>query len=226
MRSVNFLVAIICSVQVAFSSEHGAPEPAEHGAPAASEHGGAAVPEAAYSGKQSQQWTEVQTKLAAAKSKMEAQEAVVKSLMHPGFAGGAEKAGGGHDAPAAPTGHGESNFEQLKKEDEKLTKLVAEYNRLNTEYETKFPEKGLKETRIYKRLDPQSAAPLENAGTAYEYKSQKLQTKILKQYPNSAQNIKRQKNKVVKKTDSLNHKENLSDEKTGDGVTDQIILQK
>ncbi len=225
MRSVKIFIVIIWTLQFTYASEHGAPPPAEHGAPAAGEHGGAASPEATYSGKQSQQWSEVQTKLGAAKTKMEAQEGVVKSLMSAGHGGSGEKASGGHEAPAA-SAHAENNIELLKKENEKLSKLVSEYNRLNSEYETRYPEKGLKEGRVYKRIDPQGSAPLENAGTAYEFKSQKLQTKILKQYPKSAAELGKRKSKVLKKQEALSPKEALPGAKSGDGVTEQIILQK
>lgn len=212
----------------------------EHEAPAGGEHGGAAAPAANFSGKQTQEWNEVQTKLSALKTKVEAQEALVKSLMvqKPGAHEAAPAGGGEHGAPAAPSGggHGESasaagnadpmasRIEQLKKEHQKLQTMIADYNKMNAEYETKFPEKGLKESRIYRRLDPQ-AIRMDETASSYEEGVQRLQNKIMRQYPKASQNIKLEKKskKPIAKIKDAEEKKELP--KTGD-VTEQIILQK
>ncbi len=213
----------------------------EHEAPAASEHGGGAAPVAKeYSGKQSQDWSEVQTKLAALKAKVDAQEIVVKSLIQPAGAGGHEAAASGGHESAPATGHGAegaaaaeshaaNKFEQLKKEDEKLQTLIKQYNKLNTEYETKFPEKGLKESRIYRRSDSQSAEPIENGASSYEVKLKLLQNKILQQYPKAAKaSVHAKKARTHNVENKSKSTENSVEKQTppSGGVTDQIILQK
>lgn len=218
---------------------------ASEAASSGGEHGsGAAAVEADYSGKQSQEWSEVQAKLGALKSKVEAQEALVNSLIAETGGGhggghGAAPSGGGHEAPSSG-GHGSGGsaggmnerIEQLKKEHQKLQTMIVEYNKMNASYETRFPEKGLKESRIYRRADPQAA--ITEAGSAnYEERIQRLQGKIMRQYPKSAKDIlsKKKKNKVVK---SESHQSNEKAHQKNDGshpaksgdVTEQIILKK
>jgi hypothetical protein len=227
----------------------------EHEAPAeGGEHGGGGhgekAPDAPYSGKQTQEWSEVQTKLGALKGKVEAQEAVVKGLMPKGKTHGeghveghgeakAEggEHGGGHEAaaPAEGGGHGGggaaaapmdpgAQMAQLRKEEEKLKKLKEDYEKLNAEYEMRFPEKGIKENRIYRRADPQ-ASPSEEKVKSYEVGTQQLQDKILKQYPKSSKYLKVKKPK--KNEEETPHGEHGKKESPkGDGVTEQIILKK
>lgn len=194
------------------ASEKAAPE-AVHGAAAEKE----------YSGKQTQEWSEVQTKLSALKGKVDAQENIVKALIH-------EKKPGS-DAEVA------TRIELLKKEHAKLQSLIADYNKMSASYETRFPEKGLKESRIYRRVDPQ-AIQLDETASTYEERLRILQNKIMRQYPKAAQQIqsaKKRKEEAQKKSS----KSQKSDEqkqaqpKHGQGfepkageVTDQIILQK
>lgn len=230
MQLVSFLFSFLFVLQIAWSNEE---KPAGHGG-GGGEHGGAATAaEADYSGKQSQEWSEVQTKLSALKSKVEAQEALVKSLI--------VETGGGHGAPAASGGgHGGSSgaggdamgerIEQLKKEHQKLQTMIVEYNKMSAAYETRFPEKGLKESRIYRRTDPQ-AIQSDEMVSSYEEKVQRLQGKIMRQYPRTAKSIQAKKQKKKTVTLESGHakkaldKKTDSEPKTGD-VTDQIILQK
>lgn len=208
-------------------------------APAAGEHGSAAGPAADYSGKQTQEWNEVQTKLSALKSKVDAQEALVKSLLveKPGAGHGAPPAesggGSGHETSAPAGGHAAdggsegamaARIEQLKKEHAKLQTLIADYNKMNLDYETRFPEKGLKESRIYRRLDPQAIQSDEGV-SSYEERLQRLQNRILRQYPKTAKRIqaeKKPKKQPVKIKADQSQKEAP---KMGD-VTEQIILKK
>lgn len=224
MLWVKILIPILCISQMVWANEHGE-APKENagngGAPAAAEDH--------YSGKQTQQWSEVQSKLSALKGKVDAQEAVVKSLI-------LERGATGHGAPAgghggAPAGHGSdeamaARIEQLKKEHEKLQSLVAEYNKMNTDYETRFPEKGLKENRIYRRVDPQAIQP-DEAVSSYEERVQRLQNRILRQYPKSSSKLKTASSEVKKSKKPVPKEKEKPHEapKSGD-VTDQIILQK
>ena len=235
MRLVNIFLLIFCVTHIVGANEGGG----GHEAPAGGHGSGSGAPEADYSGKQTQEWSEVQAKLSALKSKVEAQEALVKSLIVEASGGhGAPAAGGGHEAAPAG-GHGSgvggdamgARIEQLKKEHQKLQTMIADYNKMNAAYETRFPEKGLKESRIYRRTDPQ-AIQLDETASNYEEKVQRLQTKIMRQYPRTAKTLqtKKQKTKTVaaEPESSKKHSEKKSgpeSNKSGE-VTDQIILQK
>lgn len=210
MRLVSLFFFIFFILNSALASESAG---GEHG-------GGASAAEADYSGKQTQEWSEVQAKLSALKSKVEAQEALVQSLIvETGGHRGGKTSGG--DAMA-------ERIEQLKKEHQKLQTMITEYNKMNASYETRFPEKGLKESRIYRRTDPQ-AIRLDEAASNYEEKVQRLQGKIMRQYPRTAKVLqaKKQKKKVVasEKEHEKKPTDKKSESKPGD-VTDQIILQK
>lgn len=207
MPLVKFLI-LICLLPFAMAEEHG---------------GGEAVkPEnAEYSGKQTQEWSEVQTKLAALKGKVDSQDSVVKALI-------VEK--------STLTGDNQiQKIDQLKKEHQKWQVMVEEYNKLNSEYETRFPEKGLKENRVYRRIDPKSIERIENDMTL-EGRLARLQKKVFKQYPKTSKQIeleKAQKQKIedakrVMRSNLMNSKKpdkNLSKPISGD-VTEPIILKK
>ena len=111
-------------------------------------------------------------------------------------------------------------MEELKKEYRKLETLTDEYNRLNLEYLTKFPERGTKEKRIYKRIKPKSLQALEEDLTV-QGRVNRLQNKILNQYPNANATGKKKKIKPEKKSEVENSKKpDLND------VTEQIIFKK
>jgi hypothetical protein len=181
--------------------------------------------EVEYSGKQSQEWSEVQAKLAALKGKVDSQEAVVKALI-------AEKEHlTGTDLNA--------KIEQLKVENHKWQALNIEFKKLRLEYETKFPEKGLKGSRIYKRIDPQSVEVVDD-DLSFDGRLQSLHKKIIQQYPATAKQIEQEK-EAKKKAEILKRKPKkmLKEKKTTqiestdlkklkkeDDITEQIILQK
>ena len=131
-----------------------------------------------YSGKQTQEWSEVQNKLSTLKGKVDSQDAVVKNLI-------IEKSVLTGEQQAA-------KIEELKKEHKKWQALVADYNKLDEEYETKFPEKGIKESRVYKRISVKSIERIENDMTV-EGRLLRLQKKVLNQYPKTAQRIEQKK---------------------------------
>lgn len=213
MRSGSlFFFFLLAQISVANEPAHEAPP---HG-------GGAAAAEAAYSGKQSQEWSEIQTKLAALKGKVDAQEALVKGLISEKAHGGGGHGGGDSDIAA--------RIELLKKEDAKLQTMIADYNKMNSSYETRFPEKGLKESRIYRRTDPH-AIQVDETVSNYEEKLQRLQNKIMRQYPRTAKKILASKKpkKVETKSDEATVHQSKKHESTSPQpteVTDQIILQK
>lgn len=226
VKNLFFIIALAFFSPRSFANEHGE-------APAAGEHGGAAAAEAAYSGKQSQEWSEIQTKLSALKGKVEAQENLVKSLMlegggHSASAPSGSGEGGGHGGGAAPAGHSggmSERIEQLKKEHAKLQSLIADYNKMNADYETRFPEKGLKESRIYRRIDPQ-ALRFDEAGSTYEERVQRLQNKILRQYPKTSKKLQSQKKAKPDRHDEHSPVETKKNIPQSGDVTEQIILKK
>ena len=110
------------------------------------------------------------------------------------------------------------------KVDAVLEKMVDEYNELNLEYLTKFPERGIKEKRIYTRVKSKSLQAFEVDQTL-QGRVNKLQSKILTQYPKSTEQLKNKKKKSNSK--SLDAKKNSSEAevKKDKDVTDQIILK-
>lgn len=159
-----------------------------------------------YSGKQNQDWEKIQTKLGTMKSKLDTQEAIIKALI-------AEKLELSGEAQAA-------KMEQLKLEHSKFETMVNEYNELNLEYQTKFPERGIKEKRIYTRMKNKSLQAFEEDQTI-QGRVNKLNSKIQTQYPRAALELKKKKQKKSE-TGKEAPKETESKEKD---VTDQIILK-
>ena len=140
----------------------------------AEEHGGtSSESEANYSGKQDQTWELIQTKLGALKTKMDSQTALVNTMI-------AEKAALAKSEDVA------KKADELKIQYHKLETLVADYNSLNEEYLTKFPERGLKEKRIYQRVKVKTLDSFEDDFTL-RGRLNKLHGKVLRQYPGAVQ---------------------------------------
>lgn len=231
------------SAPTVFAGEHGEEPPAaEHGG-GGGEHGGAApVVEKNFSGKQTEEWLKVQAELTTLKGKVETQKTLVENLLlqraHSGGheAGGAHEGGhaaaapaheGGHEAAAPAAGHeGGDDAETLKKEHATLIILIDQFNKLNTNFQNRYPEKGANPGRIYKRINPDDLDAMENQLTA-EGRLKRLDKKIKKQYqqevkPGQALNEDGTPKKV-RVVESTKNKKKITDEIP---VTDQIILQK
>ncbi len=160
-----------------------------------------------HSGKQSLNWEKTQLKLSIIKIRLDTQTALIKKLI-------ADKTRlGGEDLAA--------KMEELRKEHQRLGKITDEYNQLNLEYLTKFPERGIKEGRVYKRIKPKSLQAYEQAHTV-QGQVNKIHDKILRQYSKTSElNKKNNEPKDLRKNAA---DENIkSGEKT---VTDQIIFKK
>ncbi|MBY0554464.1 hypothetical protein K2P97_08045 [bacterium] len=140
------------------------------------------------------------------KSKLDTQEAVIKALI-------AEKSELSGEAQTA-------KMEQLKLAHSKFETMVNEYNELNLEYQTKFPERGIKEKRIYTRMKSKSLQAFEEDQTI-QGRVNKLNSKIQTQYPKAALELKKKKQK---KSDTIKEAPKDADSKEKD-VTDQIILK-
>lgn len=121
-----------------------------------------------YSGKQDQHWEVVQTELGALKSKVDAQAVVVEGLM-------AQKSQVKGDELSALA-------ENIKLQHRKYEDLVLDYNKKNDEFLTRYPERGLKEKRVYKRVKMKSLNNFE-ADVSMKARMRRLHDKVLKQYP-------------------------------------------
>jgi len=131
-----------------------------------------------YSGKQDQKWEVVQTELMALKGKMEQQATLVRNLI-------AEKSNLSGESL-------QQKMEQIKKEHQKYETLVYDYNQKNDEFLTRYPERGLKEKRIYKRVKMKSLDSFEDDVTL-RGRMNKLHNKVLHQYPRAFAGEKKQK---------------------------------
>lgn len=156
-----------------------------------------------YSGKQSAEWEKIQLELSTVKGKLEAQTTLVKNLI---------------EAKNSLKGEAlDKKLDELKTEYAKLQKYTQEYNRMNQEYLTKFPERGTKVPRTYKRLKAKSLQALENEMTV-QGRVNRLHSKILSQYPKTKVTVKKS-NAAPASGDSLKPTEK-------NDVTDQIQLKK
>lgn len=163
----------------------------------------------AFSGKQSEEWMSVQNQLIIAKGKVENQQKLVENLIQQ-----KEKLKGAELS---------AKIENLKEAHIELIRLINNYNTLNSNFETKFPEKGAAVGRVYKRIDPANIDVIQNKMTL-EGRLKRLNAKIKKQYPRSAEVADAEKPENLKK---VNKKNTLPDLKSDEvQVTDQIILQK
>ncbi len=168
-----------------------------------------------YSGKQTQDWADVQKRLAEKKAKLDTQTKLVEYMII--------------DISHMPQSEKMKKNPDLQIEHQKLQKLVAEYNQLSTDYETKFPERGVKESRIYKRVDNKSIEGIENELTL-EGRLTNLHNKVIRQYPRSAQSADSTVQITDPKFDDKKKKKSNSPVQIKPAlekdVTEQIILQK
>lgn len=174
----------------------------------ASESKDAAPENVNYSGKQNQEWEKMQAQLAAQKTKLDAQEAVVKALI-------AEKSGLSGQALT-------TKVNQLKSEYTKLRTMTDEYNKLSNDYETQFPERGLKEKRIYTRIRQRTLKSYED-DQSVRGRVNTVHKKILKQYGEAAARAASGDKTPARPSSSRVKK---SAEPASQDVTDTIQLKK
>ena len=161
---------------------------------------GAAPVNEVYSGKQDQNWEAVQTNLAAAKAKLDAQSTVVQNLIIEKNALKGEALN--------------EKIAEIKIQHQKYEKMVFDYNKLNDDFLTKYPERGLKEKRIYKRAKMKSLDSFEDDVTL-RGKINKLHRKILTQYPKAFEGKNKNTGGNVSGT-----------QKADDNVTEPILYKK
>lgn len=161
-----------------------------------------------FSGKQSAEWEKIQSDLATVKGKLESQSGVVKGLIiKKNLLKGEEL---------------DSILDELKKEYERIETLTEEYNRINLEYLTKFPERGTKGLRIYKRIKAKSLQAYENELTV-QGRVNRLRSKLLSQYPKTNKEPKNKKVIIHKADEDKN--ENSKNPELID-VTEPILIKK
>ena len=154
------VVTLLCCNAMA---EGGGEESSKKGEAAANEH---------YSGKQDSDWEAIQQKLSAAKGKIDAQASVVQALiMDKDHLKGEELA---------------LKIEEIKKQHQKYLEMVSDYNKQNDDFLNRYPERGIKEKRVYKRVKMKSLDAFED-DVSVRGKMNKLHKKILKQYPRAVQ---------------------------------------
>ncbi len=159
-----------------------------------------------YSGKQSLEWEKIQNKLMSLKTKVDTQHGIIENLL-------AEKAHLTGEAQSAKAA-------ELRAEYARLEKLTADYNTLNDEFKTRFPEKGIKESRTYRRIKLKTLDTLESELTL-QGRVEKLHTKVLSQYPKSRKpENKKSKTATVVSGDITNGKKSEQD------ITDPILYKK
>ena len=166
------------------------------------------IAEKDFSGAQNSGWEKTQSELGDAKGKLDTQVSLVKTLI-------AEKNLLNGEALAL-------KIDELKKVYKKLEVITEEYNRINLEYLTKFPERGVKEKRIYKRIQLKSLQNFE-VDVTLQGRVNKLHKKILNQYPGANIEIK---NKQSNSQDKSNIKKEESSKTKENDVTDQINFKK
>lgn len=201
-------ISIVLLALTTYAAEHEAEKPAEG-------HGSAGAPAAAevnYSGSQSEEWLKVQGQLTTLKGKVETQKTLVESLI-------LQKSHGGHSTP--------EDEATLEKEHAAYIVMIDDYNKLSTNFQNRFPEKGAALGRIYKRIDPENIESIETQMTA-EGRMKRLNSKIKKQYKQDTGETKAAAEHGVVPSkvhivESTKNKKRVTDEIP---VTDQIILQK
>ncbi len=187
----------------------------EHSSPAAE---GAKIPEKEFSGHQNEKWSEVQAELSKLKIKVDVQTKAVEEIL-------LEQK---HIEGKVPS----EDIEKLKKEHEKLKSLTKDYNEMLSDFQFRFPEKGLESGRKYIRVENQTIEQIESS-PSFEARLKKLNQKIKHQYlsednADSENSEKSEKKKPAHKTEKIPvGSKGLDTKKTNEpAVTDQINLVK
>lgn len=166
------------------------------------EEKGTSTQQQSYSGKQDQKWEAVLAEVTALKGKMENQATIVQNLI-------TEKS----SLTGKPL---QEKMEQIKFEHQKYERFVFEYNSKNEEFLTRYPDRGLKEKRVYRRVKMKSLDSFEDDVTI-RGRMNKLHNKVLKQYPKAFSEDKN------KKESSASTEASKS---ASDDVTNSIKLKK
>lgn len=164
-----------------------------------------------YSGKQGFEWEKAQAEVIAIKAKLEVQISTINAMM---------------DEKNKLKGQALSDkIDQLKMEHEKLKVLMSDYNKLNSEFLTKYPERGIKDVRLYKRSQSKTQKKSDTEMSVGE-KVNLVHQKILKQYSVEKSDSKKQQSVSPAMPNNKARDEIKSDSDKDKGITDQLILKK
>lgn len=105
-------------------------------------------------------------------------------------------------------------IKNMVNEHKTMEKNVEEYEKARSYLQYRFPEKGLKEDRVYERIEVKSLEEMENEKTL-DSQVKRTMNKVRKQYASPDQKPAREKSKTSKKS-----------KKEGPGISDPVILSK
>ena len=175
--------------------------------------------EESYSGNQTEEWMTVQNNLGQLKAKVDAQKALVESMLK-------------ERREKSPDRISPEEVTKLKTEHVKLREMNKEYNALLTDFQFHFPEKGLETKRKYIRIENQSLEQIEDNLTT-EGRIKKLNKKIQSQYPSKevdsamdTSKIKKYKTPVGSKSPDSKSSDEANKKDASPDVTEKIILVK
>lgn len=158
-----------------------------------------------YSGRQTQEWVELLNQLNGSKAKMEAQKKVVDELLLT-------------KQKTTDVVKTQEVIKKLTEEHKKLNEYILEYESTRNKLRYRYPEKGIKELRVYERAETRSLNDYENSFSV-EAKLTHAVEKMRKKYDRQSDSdkAKQEKIKIEKKNESI---------KKNPQVTDTIILIK
>jgi len=176
-----------------------------------------------FSGSQTEEWLVVQNKLGQLKAKVDVQTEIVESMLK-------ERREKSTDRIS------QDEVEKLKAEHVKLRQINAEYNALLTDFQFRFPEKGLETKRKYIRVENQSLEQMED-NLSIDGRIKKLNKKIQSQYPSQEvtpsvdiamdpSKIKKHKTPVGSKSPDAQSSQGSQKKDNTPDVTEKIILVK
>lgn len=174
--------------------------------PKAEEAKGSTKKEEIYSGRQTQEWVDLLNQLNAAKAKMEAQKKVVDDLLI------AKQ----HSVDPVKV---QENVKKLTEEHKKLNDNIQEYESMRSKLRYRYPEKGVKELRVYERVEARTLNEYENSFSVDARLSQAVEMMRDKYKIKNKKTVPKDKEMQTKETQK-------NQEKNNPEVTDSILMVK
>lgn len=176
--------------------------------PKAEEAKGGAKKEEIYSGRQTQEWVDLLNQLNAAKAKMEAQKKVVDDLL----------LSKQHTVDPKKV---QEIVKKLTEEHKKLNENIQEYESMRSKLRYRYPEKGVKELRVYERVEARTLNEYENSFSVDARLSQAVEV-MRNKYKSKEKN-----KKISPESKQIKTKESEKpQEKSNPEVTDSILMVK
>lgn len=211
MSILRFFLVVLISfpARISWANDHEAPAKDEHAAPADA-HGGGESKAGDSHGEKKQdgdlpEWVEIQSRLTAIETKIMQKNELIKRLIE-------EKQ---HLSPQSP--RLKEVVAEMVKEHKELLKLNEDYEKQNTIYKFRFPEKGLNKNRHYEHGEVKPLEQIEQE-LNIDGRLTRNQQKIKSQYKNI-------KSKEEKKTAQEKTKEKDNSEKSIEDAG-PILLKK